>query len=689
MPNVDVMMAGPVHPLAARSPTLSESFAASLTTLAELEYGPGGVDDVLPWMLPMAHMPQMSNMSQMHGPARDFPSYAYESRHDTRHALLDPTVQALPLPPLPQFEVRDVHNNDTHSNDTHPAVAVPHLRTDKQHGQDVPRPSANRHGKPTQLPLSETQLPDVVQRLLHHYQTHVSQLMMPTSAPSHNPYLRLYLPMALHKPTTPSKECLLYAIVAVAAYNKAELSSVHDRDAYRQQALKYKEKADGMIRAGIAGCSHAGPRHLMESTDKQALLAAALTMTTVEVFSGANEGKGYEHILLCKQIIRLTGGLEWWMADTASLTLLQIFRCLEIIAYTSGWSCPPESKALTPDVDVSEEVVEPSPPVAEHDAGAADGGNDRSTGVSSGGGMGYPMASSMLPMAEYTLDVSFGVSMKTLHCLNKIIELAISKDGRSENKKTGHVWPSGAAQELRTLESEVFGIMADADAFQVPPPAPPQVPQTGTGPRQARQEDSGEGDADDGDDDDGASGDEDEAGFAQDGTGISAIVSEEIKVNHMWAFHYSTALFFRRALCNGQRSFKAADSTKASSSSTQLPSGQELVSKALEHLENVDALSSDIAIANTLWPGFIAAVEAVDKPLRHRALVWFARARRHGIGNIAKAKALVMEVWRRVDRQMAVGGAAGKKRKGTAQTELSRVDWRDVMREEGMYIMLT
>jgi hypothetical protein len=108
------------------------------------------------------------------------------------------------------------------------------------------------------------------------------------------------------------------------------------------------------------------------------------------------------------------------------------------------------------------------------------------------------------------------------------------------------------------------------------------------------------------------------------------------------------------------------------------------VSKALEHLENIDALTVDVPVANTLWPGFIAAAEAVDTDLRHRVLVWFARAKRHGIGNILAAKTLVLEVWRRVDR---LAGATAKQR--DHKTELGPVDWRDVMREKGLYIMLT
>jgi hypothetical protein len=71
----------------------------------------------------------------------------------------------------------------------------------------------------------------------------------------------------------------------------------------------------------------------------------------------------------------------------------------------------------------------------------------------------------------------------------------------------------------------------------------------------------------------------------------------------------------------------------------------------LRCLDNIDAISSGMANASTLWRRFIAAVEAIDMELRHRALILFARALRHGIGNTAKAKALVLEVWRRVDRQ--------------------------------------
>ena len=325
-------------------------------------------------------------------------------------------------------------------------------------------------------------------------------------------------------------------------------------------------------------------------------------------------------MLLCKRILKLTGGLTWWLSDTANVTLLQIFRCLEIVGYTSGWAL--------------------------RKGNTLEQGDEHTTGIGGRRAVQGPeteaMTTALALAPQYTLDVSFGVSMKTLRCLNKIIELANVKASLSY----GDLWPPSSIEELVKLETELFDILDDPDAF------------------------NGQQNGD--------------SGIQK---GISNYVSEEIKENHVWAFHYSTAIFFRRALCNGDATVKSLTCSMTDQTTdtwASRPSGQALVSKALEYLENVDALSSDIAIANTLWPGFIAAVEAVDMPLRHRALIWFARAKRHGIGNITKAKDLVMEVWRRVDRQTWVSPD-----RKNLQSELSHVDWREVMREKGMYIMLT
>jgi len=105
--------------------------------------------------------------------------------------------------------------------------------------------------------------------------------MMPTSAPSQNPWLRLYLPIAVQEPATGAKKCLLFAILAVAAFNKAELSSA-ERVKLRRQAMEYRKSAWGMLEDHVD--SEAGRVDVGQgATDRQALLAAALTMTTTEV----------------------------------------------------------------------------------------------------------------------------------------------------------------------------------------------------------------------------------------------------------------------------------------------------------------------------------------------------------------------------------------------------------------------
>lgn len=119
-----------------------------------------------------------------------------------------------------------------------------------------------------------------MKRLIHHYQTHVCTLMMPTADPSNNPWLRLYLPMALEEPGSLPRKALLQAILAVAAFNKANLSK-DDEQVYRRQASEYNEKAAELLRSAVQGFRQY-PQNI-DGKERQALLAAALTMTTIEV----------------------------------------------------------------------------------------------------------------------------------------------------------------------------------------------------------------------------------------------------------------------------------------------------------------------------------------------------------------------------------------------------------------------
>lgn len=129
--------------------------------------------------------------------------------------------------------------------------------------------------------ISGIDLPQTTRQLLHHYRTHVCEVMMPTSAPKLNPWLRLYLPLATQEPNSPSKQALLHAILAVAAYNKAQLTP-GQRELHRGQAMEHHQKATSTMSKIIAAKKAASQAPDDTPESKHALLAAALTLTTVE-----------------------------------------------------------------------------------------------------------------------------------------------------------------------------------------------------------------------------------------------------------------------------------------------------------------------------------------------------------------------------------------------------------------------
>lgn len=126
----------------------------------------------------------------------------------------------------------------------------------------------------------EALAPDV-RELLDHYREHVCGLMMPTTAPLRNPWLHLYLPLALQGLPSSPNEALLYGILSVSAHNRANLTPGR-REAFQKQGKEYSEKAAATLRSVLQSGSwtfdleqHEGSSH--------ALMAAALTLTTVEV----------------------------------------------------------------------------------------------------------------------------------------------------------------------------------------------------------------------------------------------------------------------------------------------------------------------------------------------------------------------------------------------------------------------
>jgi hypothetical protein len=81
----------------------------------------------------------------------------------------------------------------------------------------------------------------------------------------------------------------------------------------------------------------------------------------------------------------------------------------------------------------------------------------------------------------------------------------------------------------------------------------------------------------------------------------------------------------------------------------------------------------------TLWPGFIAAVECYEEKDLRSARTWLDRAMKVGMGNRLKVREIIEEVWRKRD----LLAKETRQEKGCVV-----VDWRDVMQERGIDVLL-
>jgi hypothetical protein len=111
-----------------------------------------------------------------------------------------------------------------------------------------------------------------------------------------------------------------------------------------------------------------------------------------------------------------------------------------------------------------------------------------------------------------------------------------------------------------------------------------------------------------------------------------------------------------------------------------LPPGSEIVKKHVgEVFRNVEDFLALSGGNLSLWPAFIAAVEAVDEEHINAAKKYLNFATSVGMGNRFKAKSIVEEVWRlREESSTATSTSSGN----------VSVDWRDVMVDLDMDILL-
>jgi len=463
------------------------------------------------------------------------------------------------------------------------------------------------------------------QQLLEHYRTVVCHMMMPTVDSRRNPWLQLYLPMALEQPTTLATSALLNTLLSVSAYHKARIDTAKSSE-YRNAAADYKSTA--MIRLDRI-ISH-GPLMSHSPSDRRAMLAAAMSLTTIEVFSGTQEDC-HIHIRLARRILKSTGGEVWWKSSLQSSVLYQIFRCYDMVASTVRLRSENIQDAAPDD-----EIVDD-----EEDHRSETGRNTLHYDYD-GGQFGNSEFKTFDYTQNYTLDTSFGISLNTMALLDKTIRLA------SRQKSMQLSSAKSVETEIDSLERDLYSVIDDPSLLSVS-----QSPELGS---------SG-------------------------APSLPSVIANELTENHLWAFHYAVLLFFHRAIRRPNLGRTAGH--RSQNTITRAMDAQVIVERTFDHLENIDCLTRDPEMrpANTLWPGFVAACEAIDTNLRHRALIYFARAGSHGIGNISVAKRLVMDVWRRVDRQLFRSG--NDTIDLTSTGGLGPIDWRVVMEEMGGNLMLT
>ncbi|KAK5172375.1 uncharacterized protein LTR77_004014 [Saxophila tyrrhenica] len=480
--------------------------------------------------------------------------------------------------------------------------------------------------------------------LLRHYQSVVSPFLMPTIDPSRNPYLQIYLPLATHHRPSRFTAALHHALLCVAGSHMQQIENTRahlrrDTEAHGKEAEKLILEATG---------------HLARQSDdnKYTLLAAALSMLQADVFGGETL-RCDAHLDLARNTAERAGGPEFWQSSATARTLYQMFKCYVVIATTAKVA----NRHLGVTANIAALPFQASNPIVsegQHEAEERD----------------YDQTVTFPSTAEYNLDISFGISLRTISHLHRALQIERQLVNEDVSERELDLLPTS----IDALRSELFAVERDKAAF------------------------ASKGDDSSASSFSGATPEARMGGSPINGVQASLppVIRDELAENHQWAFHYAVIVFFGRILArSGLDNLSGPEHRHGElrgdlDQSHELPAPgatyQTLVGRVFDHLENIDALTkgSSVQPANTLWPVFIAAAEAFDVQLRRRALILFNRASKRGIGNIARAKELAMEVWRRVDRQTDADGSLCGVTSG-----LGPVDWRSVMKEMGCSIMLT
>ncbi|CAI7637355.1 unnamed protein product [Penicillium glandicola] len=475
--------------------------------------------------------------------------------------------------------------------------------------------------------------------LIRHYREVVGHIMMPAIDSPRNPWLQIYLPLALTKSPDRTTLALHHAILAVSALHQAQLGG-SERQGLLARATVYALDAAQLV----SDCLSDSDAEYSE-TQKHALLACTLSLISSNGF--ASDSKGYqEHLNLAHRVFTMTGSSFFWRSSLRSSVLYQIYRFYELLETTTQGPL-----ASGPEYNECEATKSASP---DEDA-------DNFSNFSRAPMGFYDHEGIVLP-AHYVLDTCFGINLRTISLLYRTVraDRQIAKwDPRVSIEER-------LVQEFEHVRAELYDITLDPKAlsrsalndeinFYAPDPKLDLL-----------------------------------WSFGEDAV-IPTAVRDELLESHQWAFHNAVILFFGR--CFDSPQFRRSETDypdkgrpRWANLETPFQDYQKFVALTFDSLETIQCLTRGRSVRPTitLWPALVAACEAVDVELRHRCLQWFQNASGKGIGNLSRARALALEVWKRTDRHLDADGRLPPSSRG-----LGFVDWRDVMAELQTPIMLT
>ncbi|EXJ92920.1 hypothetical protein A1O3_01476 [Capronia epimyces CBS 606.96] len=504
----------------------------------------------------------------------------------------------------------------------------------------------------------DEQFSDIDTDLLAYFQNTVCPIMLPSLDDVRNPWLQIYIPMALHNERSQGRTALRHALMSVAASHLTQRDD-SNRARYHERANFHQDRATDILTSIL---SHDAVS--MGAIEKCTILAAALTLITAHIW-GHGRTDCNTFLNLAKRLAHATGGDMFWKSSVLTCILFQLLRAYDLVAATAQL----QAETFDPDQDwgasSTTEGVRTAPSADALDSGGVSPlAAEESQSTSSTSPDRVVRDKAAFLHMPYILDTSFGISSQTMSLLHELVRLRSSYEPHLQSSRP---LPESLLHATDLLAEGLYSVGQDKSAFggadgSVTSSLLPSLAAEST----LFEMPSGIGNGHE---------------------HLPKPIMEEVMDNYQWAFHHAVVLYFHRVVPPSYFSSIVNGKTIRSQQMKSTPAAKEdcqsLVRKIFDRLENIDCLTEGTKVRPSvaLWPAFIAAVEAMDVESRHRALIWFSKAAKRGIGNIPRAKDIVMATWRATDRR-TYGETSSIKR------GLGPIDWRLIMKDSGSVIML-